>query len=333
MSGAKLRMARAGKTFFFATRWLHRSVVDDTIAVYNFCRTVDDIADAEPAHQDRNEQLLALIESLRSDIHKHESVEPLRALLTRFPEIRAPLIALVKGCLEDLPSLKITTERDLARYAHGVAGNVGLVMYPILGGTIPMGKTHAASLGIAMQYTNIARDILEDLSRNRVYLPSTWLADINTSHSNLNLKTHEPVIVCAVQRLLKKAQQYYEYGLSGLGYLDHRNRFAIKVAARCYEAIGKRVIQNDTLVRERVVVPFATKALMALSIAVSDTFSSGLKGRLPSLSSVSIGEAPVLAVEDKAQSIISAHIGALAHASSVDKGLEGMPLEQNVGTH
>lgn len=333
MNHAKLRMARAGKTFFFATRWLHKSVVEDTVAVYNFCRTVDDIADAEPAPRDRNEHLSTIIESLRSDGCKHESVEPLRALLNRFPEIRAPLIALVKGCLNDLPSLTIKTERELARYAHGVAGNVGLVMYPILGGTVPVGKTHAASLGIAMQYTNIARDILEDLARNRVYLPSTWLADIHTSRSNLNLKAHEPVIVYAVQRLLKKAQQYYEYGLSGLHYLDHRNRFAIKVAARCYEAIGKKVIQNDTLARERVIIPLTKKAFIALAIAFDDTLSSGIKGRLSSLRSVSVGQAPILKVEDKTESIISAHIGALAHASSVDSGIERYPLGQNIGTH
>lgn len=333
MSGAKLRMARAGKTFFFATRWLHTSVVDDTIAVYNFCRTVDDIADAEPAHRDRNEQLLTLIESLRSDSHTHESVEPLRALLLRFPEIRAPLIALVKGCLEDLPSLTITTERDLARYAHGVAGNVGLVMYPILGGTTPRGKTHAASLGIAMQYTNIARDVLEDLARNRIYLPSAWLADIKDPVSHLDLKAHEPIIVCAVQQLLKRAHQYYEFGLSGLHYLDDRNRFAIKVAARCYEAIGRRIIQNDTLARQRAVVPFTTKALMALSIALSDTLSGGLRHRFSSTKSNSLGSDSMVTTEDKTQSIISTHIGALAHASSLDQGIEGLPLEHTLGTH
>lgn len=333
MNHAKLRMARAGKTFFFATRWLHKSVVDDTVAVYNFCRTVDDIADATPVCHDRNQLLLTLIESLRSDCYTHDSVEPLRQLLNRFPEIRSPLIALVKGCLEDLPSLTIKTERELARYAHGVAGNVGLVMYPILGGTEPRGKTHAASLGIAMQYTNIARDVLEDLSRNRIYLPSTWLTDINTSLSHLNLQTHESIIVYAVQRLLKKAEEYYQYGLSGLHYLDHHNRFGIKVAARCYEAIGRRIIQNGTLVRKRAVVPLTTKALIALSIAVSDTFNSAVRRRRSSPGSLSADDDSVRTVEDKTQSLISAQIGALAHASSVDRGIEGIPLEQNVGTH
>lgn len=267
MTTAKRRMANAGKTFFFATHWLKDSVCEDTVVVYNFCRTIDDIADTVPVSPTREADLQSVIQALKNDAQSHPLVEPLKPLLQRFPEIQLPLIALVRACKEDCPSLQIEDESDLRQYAHGVAGNVGLIMYPLLGGTDPAGRARAAELGVAMQYTNIARDILEDLSRSRIYLPSSWLSKSNGNITRATFADHESTIISAVERLLKQAKAHYASGLSGLAYLHPRNRFAITVAARCYEAIGLRVIRNGKLSRTRVVVPLMQKALLALKIA------------------------------------------------------------------
>lgn len=262
-------ISRAGKTFYFASRWLEKGVRDDTVLAYNFCRTVDDIADSRPAHSDRDARLRAIANAVRQLDGDHALVSPLLPVINRYPEIQEPLVALVEACRADLPTLSITDEHDLARYAHGVAGNVGLIMYPILGGRSPLGRAHAADLGIAMQYTNIARDILEDRAHGRIYLPHSWLAGRDLRTLLDTPSDTEEVVVRAVQHLLTLADERYAHGLSGLRYLAAGNRFAIRVAATCYAAIGARVIRNGRLARNRAVVPLSKKILLACQLGLS----------------------------------------------------------------
>jgi phytoene synthase len=263
MSGELRVMTRAGKTFYFATLWLQKQVRHDAALAYNFCRAVDDIADAEPVRADRDDYLSALARSVSAADPRDRLVRPLIPLIERYPEIVRPLVALVDACREDTPALRIQDEVDLERYAHGVAGNVGLIMYPILGGSLPEGRMPAADLGIAMQCTNIARDVLEDIKRDRVYLPSIWLKGADPRDLLQENSLSESLVVDAVRRLLAFASERYTRGLKGLHYLAPENRFSIRVAAQCYAAIGARVMVNDRLARERAVVPLSQKILLA----------------------------------------------------------------------
>ena len=191
-----------------------------------------------------------------------ELVRPLMPLITSFPQIQEPLAALVDACREDLPGLVINDEADLERYSYGVAGNVGLVMYPILGGTSPLGQSYAADLGIAMQYTNISRDIFEDQARGRTYLPRSWLATGNLSLARGRGEDVADPNVQAARKILS---------LADVRYLASDCRFGIEVAAQCYRAIGERVITNNALSRSRAVVPFFHKARIACSVALTRT--------------------------------------------------------------
>jgi phytoene synthase len=141
-------------------------------------------------------------------------------------------------------------------------------MYPILGGHMDAGRSYAADLGIAMQYTNIARDVFEDLDRNRVYLPSAWLGERTVRDLLEESRSSEEVVVEAVRRLLRLADEKYARGLSGLKYLAPENRFSITIAARCYAAIGEGVIRNGRLARERSVVSLARKVVLACSMGL-----------------------------------------------------------------
>ena len=119
-----------------------------------------------------------------------------------------------------------------------------------------------------MQYTNIARDIIEDLARNRVYVPSSWLGERDIRELLDETSCSEHVLVEAVRRLLRCADEKYARGLSGIDYLAPANRFAIKVAARCYAAIGDRVIRDGRLARERAIVPLGHKIMLAGSMVL-----------------------------------------------------------------
>jgi phytoene synthase len=169
----------------------------------------------------------------------------------------------VHACRQDTRALTIDDEQDLEKYAFGVAGNVGLIMYPILGGTLPAGREYATQLGMAMQGTNIARDIVEDLERGRVYIPSTWLDRGDLLQLLANDGRYEQSVVQAVGKLLRWAGERYSRGLSGLHYLAPENRFAIQVAARCYAAIGDRVIVQGRLARRRATVSLGKKIALA----------------------------------------------------------------------
>jgi phytoene synthase len=268
MSGEMRLISKAGKTFYFATLWLDKRVRFDAALAYDFCRTVDDIADGALSDGERDAQLREIALAVTHADTTHRLVRPLMPLIARYPEIQAPLAALVEACRTDTASLQIHNEEDLERYAFGVAGNVGLIMYPILGGRTNAGCSYAADLGIAMQYTNIARDVFEDLARNRVYVPSSWIGEHDIRKLGADITRSEQVVVEAVRRLLRRADERYARGLSGISYLAPENRFAIKVAARCYAAIGERVIREGHLVRERAVVPLSRKIVLACSMGL-----------------------------------------------------------------
>jgi phytoene synthase len=265
---AEMRLIRrAGKTFYFATLWLPKQVGLDAARAYDFCRAIDDWADATPAPPDRESRLRQIATAVREMDESIDLVRPLLPLIARFPEIREPLAALVDACREDIPELQIVDEGDLERYAHGVAGNVGLIMYPILGGRSPLGRACAVDLGIAMQFTNIARDIFEDHTRGRVYLPQSWLAGVSRERYLDGVFPNSEVVVAAVRNILELAEDRYARGLTGLHYLAPQNRFGIEVAAQCYRAIGGRVLRKGSLSRSRAVIPMHSKILIATSVA------------------------------------------------------------------
>ena len=232
---------------------------------YCFCRKVDDLADDSPNGPDRLKSLQVIKEALIKEDSSNPDAAGMIELIKLYPEIKEPAISLIEACAADQEGVRIQNETELGRYSHGVAGNVGLIMYPILGGRDLLGRTYAADLGIAMQITNIARDVYEDLGRNRIYIPQDWLGNGDKKGllgQNLELDSFE--VKAAVERLVKIAEAKYSSALLGLKFLDPCSRFSIRIAANCYQAIGDRVIKNDRLVKYRAVVPLHTKLLLAL---------------------------------------------------------------------
>ena len=270
-------MSKEGKTFYFASRWLCPEIRNQVAIAYQFCRMVDDIADQVTDLKIREESLAVIYNTIASGSSNNPAFSQILELVAEFPEIQSPLLKLISMCRDDVPGRVIKTEAELFDYAQGVAGTVGLLMYPILGGTLPEGQTAAATLGVAMQYSNIARDVMRDFEENRQYLPKEWLnnhelKDILSTSGCMKLgisrQEGDSLIVAAVRKLLNLADEYYEQGINGLVYLKPRNRFAIRVAARCYQAIGRRVITSDKKINlNRAVVPLREKCLITISQA------------------------------------------------------------------
>ncbi len=254
-------MAHHARSFQWAAHFLAPEDRDAAAVVYAFCRLVDDIADE---HGDADE--LALLE--REVLGEAEPRPLVRAFLTVCDERRIDIRSateLIEGVKSDLADVRIQSDARLLRYCYRVAGTVGLMMCGVLGVDDPKALAHAIDLGVAMQLTNICRDVLEDAERGRVYLPAHRLAIQHVKQTDLLDGTADRAGVAAVVRdLLELAETYYASAEKGFCYIPARSRFAIVVASRLYRAIGRKLLRRhrgDAL-RGRTIVHGAHKSVL-----------------------------------------------------------------------
>lgn len=238
-------MQKHGKSFYWASLFLGRQHTSNAAILYQFCRFLDDVADGN--RPDRAELLIAVSKSIKlKQDHPEFCVKNFLAMSEKNDIPSKPAVELIAGMLSDQEIVELTTERELLRYCHAVAGTVGVMMCKILGCKTQTASQFAVDLGIAMQLTNIARDVLEDANMGRRYLPSEWLSDSIKPNDILNVtpSCKEPVSL-AIRRLLTLSQNYYRSALAGTKLLPIRSRFAIIVALRIYEAIGTKLAKNN----------------------------------------------------------------------------------------
>ena len=249
-----------GRSFRLAGRLLGRRTFARAAGLYAVCRAIDDLADEAPDPALAADTLGAL----RADIASQRGATPLgRRLLDLAVDPQASLL-LVDTMLSDLGPVRIADQAALLRYAHGAAGTVGLMMCDVLEVADPAARPRAVDLGIAMQLTNIARDVCEDAARDRLYLPRSWLAQswVPRHDSLAGLLDDRPALYAAVRRLLDLAEQHYRSGALGYPALPGRAGLAIPVAARLYREIGRQILRvgPDYLARARSVIPAPRRA-------------------------------------------------------------------------
>ncbi len=229
--------------------------------LYSFCRAVDDAIDERPAAEGP-EGLRAVARRVDEVYGSTRPSSPLvaamRALATRRKIPRLYLDELVAGMRMDVVGHRYRTVEDLHLYAHRVAGVVGLMMCHVLGVAHDDALRPAAHLGWAMQMTNIARDVQEDWSRGRMYLPEVWL---ETELPTSEIPAHAVARLAeAVQKLLAHAARYYRSADRGLAMLDARSAFGIRSAAAIYAEIGEVIRSRGfDVTLGRAVVPSSRK--------------------------------------------------------------------------
>ena len=237
-------LAANGKSFDWARRFLGKQMGGDAATLYRFCRVLDDMADGDIADGPR--RLLTIRDDL---VAGRGATDMLLADFQPFihqKNLPIPVIvALIDGLLQDQKPVRIADERALRRYAYRVAGTVGLLMCHVLDCDDDAARAHAIDLGIAMQLTNIARDVLEDAEMGRRYLPASWVGDVTpeniTAASQLPDGEVARSVSIAVGQLLILADDYYQSGAAGFPYLPLRAHISIAVAARVYRQIGVQI--------------------------------------------------------------------------------------------
>ena len=200
------------KTFYLASSFLPHDVKKNVLEVYAFCRLYDDAVDLKI---DNN------LDNLQSKI-KHLNLND-------------NVIEQIKiGINSDRNFKRYNNINELIQYSYRVAGCVGLIMCELMNIKDTEYKFHAIDLGIAMQLTNICRDISEDLENGRVYIPKTLLPA-----NSISLKDEN--IYLAINQILILSERYYESALCAIKYIPIRSRFSILLALRLYQAIGKKI--------------------------------------------------------------------------------------------
>ncbi len=285
-------LAFRARSFRWASALLSRAHRERVAALYAFCRAMDDLADgdwASPEAQQR--QLQRLCAAVEAEPHGRELWPPqylwFRDLcLDCGIEFRA-VRDLLLGMISDLEEVRIETDRELVRYCYRAAGTVGLMMCAVLGVRDRRAWRHAIDLGIAMQLTNISRDVREDAEAGRVYLPAQRLAQYGSTPEDLVEGTADAEAVrLVVGDVLTLADRYYQSGDAGMRFLPLRARWAILVASRLYRGIGRRLRRRQRCnpLLGRVVVPWfeklglvvrATGAWILVTLRLSKTARGG----------------------------------------------------------
>jgi phytoene synthase len=270
-------MIRHGsKSFAGAARLFDARTRDAVVELYAWCRYCDDQVDGQsfghPAEALSPHSMQARLQTLydwtracyRGEAPEHPVFAAFQHVTGRYgvPE-RYPL-ELLKGLEMDVLGHRYHTFDELLLYCWRVAGTVGVMMARLLGARNKQALKHAVDLGIAMQLTNIARDVFDDARAGRIYLPLDWLEQEGVPPHELTAEQHRQALVRVVHRLQVEARRYYASGDQGLRYLPFRSACAVAAAREVYADIGARVEARGTRAWERrVVVPRWRKLWLA----------------------------------------------------------------------
>src|SRR5262249_34199874 len=182
----------------------------DITIFYAFCRLIDDIADSnELSPEEKARQLTAWRQALRAPVPEEPALAlEVRRLMARYPITPAMLDEIIDGVKMDLTISGYENFAALREYCYKVASAVGLVSIEILAHANPACKEYAVALGLALQMTNILRDVARDLANGRIYLPQEDLARFGYSKADLTARTYNHRFVRLMQFEAGRAHDY-----------------------------------------------------------------------------------------------------------------------------
>ena len=300
LAACRQRLQHGSRTFLAASYLLPRTVRDPACALYAFCRQADDEVDQQtdghtPAAGTgpglRSDDAVAALRRRLSAVYDgapspHSADRALAGVVRQFaipPELPG---ALIEGFEWDAQGRRYDTLDELQAYAARVAGSVGAMMSLLMGVRSESGLARACDLGVAMQLSNIARDVGEDARQGRLYLPLAWLREAGIEPDAwLARPAHSPALAAVVQRLLDAADALYRRVDAGIAELPSACRPGIHAARTLYAAIGHQVARNGlNPLAGRAHVPGRRKArllLQAVARARLAGFDLQAKGEPP----------------------------------------------------
>lgn len=231
-------LARRGHSFHWARRLLSARHAERATRLYGFCRRIDDVADEATDAVTALAALAVIRRALQTgDCDDAGTADMLQLMRTCGIDPAVPL-ELIRGVEGDLGDVRVADMNELLRYCYRVAGTVGLMMTAALDVNTIEALPHAIDLGIAMQLTNICRDVRDDAILGRRYLPAELVGPLEPAALIAPTPAVRATVTDALRMLLDTADRHYVSGEQGLRHLPAGARTGILVAARAYRGIG-----------------------------------------------------------------------------------------------
>jgi phytoene synthase len=277
MKGAELvsRLTRGSRSnFYYAFLTLPRPRRQALYALYAFCRTVDDLADLAHERSADPPTLRRELQAWRREVARcyepggapeHPIAQRLAAAVRAFGVPREALEAIIDGVEMDLAGVRYERAADLYAYCYRVASAVGLAAIEIFGYTDRRARDYAVNLGIALQLTNILRDVGADARAGRVYLPLADLGAFGVGDDDLRAGRYTPAFVSLMERQAGRARHFYARARSAFPEVDARSLVAAEVMGRIYFALLRQIeARRFQVFGERITVPTHRKVAIAL---------------------------------------------------------------------
>jgi len=220
-------LKKHAKTFYWASFFLSRNTLNKCSSLYNFCRTLDDIVDDNSNLKVKREIFSKFKKDFENKSLNNQIIKDMWSLIDSENISKQVVMDLFDGVETDLEEkVVINSKKDLLVYSYRVAGTVGLMMSKILKVQNKEALKGAIDLGIAMQLTNIARDVCEDKARNRQYVSHDFLA---------------------IQEIINESRIFYENSFNSISKISFRSRFSVNVARRVYRKIGDYILKQKNI--------------------------------------------------------------------------------------
>jgi phytoene synthase len=225
----------------------------DITIFYAFCRLIDDIADStELAAEEKASRLTRWREALHVPVTPEPPLAPeVRGLINRYAITPAMLEEIMDGVEMDLTITRYETFADLREYCYRVASAVGLVSIEIFGYQNPACREYAIELGLALQVTNILRDVAKDFANRRIYLPQEDMTRFNYTEEDLAARLHDDRFVRLMQFEAGRAHEYFLRAAALLPREDRRSMIGAQIMASIYHALLRQMEQDRFRVFDR----------------------------------------------------------------------------------
>ncbi len=263
---------RSGSSFLFSFFFLPREKREAIFTLYSFCRLTDDIVDAPAPLEEKLHKLTRWEQELKRGFNRSvsNSFSTIRQVAERFHIPLDYFLELIKGMRMDLFQLRYRTFDELKLYCYRVASTVGLMCIQIFGYRDPAIREYAKNLGIALQLTNIIRDVGTDARMGRIYLPSQELEQFGIRDRDLLEQRYSPAFYSLMEFQARRAHHFYRLADQHLPPSERRNMMVSEIMKNVYFHLLQTIQQKQYRVLDQVIrVPTPVKLRIAIKTALT----------------------------------------------------------------
>ena len=268
---AKEIAKKSNSSFYYAFNLLPANQREAMNTVYAFCRQTDDIVDEGTSSDDlKYEKLRKWRLELQKSLDGHSDyplINKLSKTIQNFNIPLEPFFDLIKGMEMDLQKKRYLTFNDLQTYCYNVASTVGLMCIEIFGYRHPSAKDFAINLGIALQLTNILRDVKKDAEKGRIYLPQEDLEKFNYYESDILDNNYNENFQRVMEFQVQRAKEYFNAATACLNREDKKAMFAARAMQHIYSRMLKKIVDADyDVYHNKIKISTAKKVGISLGV-------------------------------------------------------------------